>query len=459
MMPERRFELDELFISTTDSKGHIRLSNRVFVRVSGYTADELAGRAHNIIRHPDMPRALFAAFWERLLAHRPVAAYVKNRAKNGDHYWVMAVAVPVPGGYASVRLKPTDPELFPLVKDLYAELVALERSVEGDEPRRRKAAIAASSERLAELLAAAGYETYEAFMHRAMVAEVTRRAAAVGESALAPLVEAAPDADPRLAQVLSSALELRRGLDGMLSAIAGNSAVATRLATRSGFVRELSDDLRLFALNAMLAASRLEDGGPLSAIAGLQSARFDALAPRLESLGAALEQAGGRLDEMGFRAAACHVQAEMMAVFAGEHLDDEELSPEMCEQLTLLTHAVSDAAGSLREGLAALDAAITRIDADARRVHRELDIVRALEVNGRIEAARATGTEHVRTLFTEMGARIASARSEVAEFLDLDQTLGRDAALEHRTRKNLEAVDAAVTALTGPAQPRARPLT
>lgn len=69
------FGLDELFFSTTDAGGRIRTGNPVFTRVSGYDAAELAGRAHNVVRHPDMPRVVFRVLWDHLQAGEPVAAY------------------------------------------------------------------------------------------------------------------------------------------------------------------------------------------------------------------------------------------------------------------------------------------------------------------------------------------------------------------------------------------------
>ena len=152
---ERPFSIDELFVSITDRKGHIRMTNHVFVRVSGYERDELIGRAHNVIRHPDMPRSVFRTFWQFLEEGKPVAAYVKNLAKDGAHYWVMAIAIPVPDGYLSVRLKPTSP-LFALAQALYADVLAVEQAAEGGDVRERKASIDAGADRLTARLAADG---------------------------------------------------------------------------------------------------------------------------------------------------------------------------------------------------------------------------------------------------------------------------------------------------------------
>ncbi len=99
-------------VSTTDLQSRITYCNPNFVAVSGYSREELLGQPHNLVRHPDMPAEAFRDMWATLQSGSPWSALVKNRRKNGDHYWVMANATPVvlngqPVGYLSVRTKPT----------------------------------------------------------------------------------------------------------------------------------------------------------------------------------------------------------------------------------------------------------------------------------------------------------------------------------------------------------------
>lgn len=113
-------------ISTTNLKGVITDCNDEFVTVSGFTRDELIGQPHNIIRHPDMPSAVFAGMWEYLRAGRAWMGIVKNRSKNGDHYWVSAYVTPVfedgrMVGYESVRV-PASREQIQRAEALYARL-------------------------------------------------------------------------------------------------------------------------------------------------------------------------------------------------------------------------------------------------------------------------------------------------------------------------------------------------
>ena len=107
---------DQTLISITDLKGRITYCNPSFVTVSGFTQAELLGQPHNIVRHPDMPEEAFRDLWATIEAGLPWTALVKNRRKNGDHYWVRANATPVRDGqrtvgYLSVRSRPSEAEV------------------------------------------------------------------------------------------------------------------------------------------------------------------------------------------------------------------------------------------------------------------------------------------------------------------------------------------------------------
>ncbi|HJV25003.1 MAG TPA: methyl-accepting chemotaxis protein [Aromatoleum sp.] len=109
---ERHLAEGEYIVSKTDLKGRITYVNRPFLEISGFSEEEVLGKAHNVIRHPDMPPEAFADLWKTLQAGRPWRGMVKNRCKNGDHYWVEANANPIwedgrVVGYMSLRSRPT----------------------------------------------------------------------------------------------------------------------------------------------------------------------------------------------------------------------------------------------------------------------------------------------------------------------------------------------------------------
>jgi aerotaxis receptor len=441
---ERPFSIDELFVSTTDRKGHIRMTNHVFVRVSGYEREELIGRAHNVIRHPDMPRSVFRLFWEFLEAGRAVAAYVKNLAKDGAPYWVMAIAIPVSGGYLSVRLKPTS-ALFRLTRELYADVLRAEQEAEGGDPRERKRSIEVGRERLMERLAAAGYDSYEAFMRASFAAEVAARDAALAErGALLDLSQA----QPGLRAVGEASMRSLALLDDLGRRLAGHGALSESLKQKSGFVEELADSIRLFSLNAILAAHRLGEGAALGAVAGLLRTRSDAAAPEIGALGVELEKTVELLGETAFRAAAGKIQSEMMTTFVGELLGDSVSTAEAAPQLALLADAVSEASEAVVTSIAAVETGLDRLAKHARAVEQHLDVIRALEVNGRIEAARATDAEQVRVLFEEIGKQVQAAGDGMQDFSALGNRGDRDdGSAARESRERVEAVRSAVAAL------------
>lgn len=113
---EFEFPDDATLMSTTDTESYVTYANAAFMQVSGFSHEEIQGQPHNVVRHPDMPEEAFADMWSTLKGGEPWTALVKNRRKNGDHYWVRANATPVvrngqPAGYMSVRTKASREEI------------------------------------------------------------------------------------------------------------------------------------------------------------------------------------------------------------------------------------------------------------------------------------------------------------------------------------------------------------
>ncbi|HTZ99242.1 MAG TPA: PAS domain-containing protein [Candidatus Aquilonibacter sp.] len=160
---ERFFPEDEIIVSKTDLKGHITYANDTFLTIAGFTEEELLGKPHSIIRHPDMPRCVFKLLWDVIQSRREIFAYVKNMAKNGDYYWVFAHVTPTLDdsgriiGYHSNRRVPerSQVELFTQV---YRQLL--------DEERRHpdwRSGMEAAGKMLVDMIAAKGME-YEEFV-------------------------------------------------------------------------------------------------------------------------------------------------------------------------------------------------------------------------------------------------------------------------------------------------------
>lgn len=123
---EYAFPAGQALVSTTDLQGRILYCNPAFIEVSGYIREELLGQPHNMIRHPDMPGEAFRDMWQTIESGQPWSGLVKNRRKNGDHYWVMANVTPLldgdrPVGYMSVRTLP-DRQQVSEAETLYARM-------------------------------------------------------------------------------------------------------------------------------------------------------------------------------------------------------------------------------------------------------------------------------------------------------------------------------------------------
>lgn len=155
-MVERTFAPDEIIVSKTDIKGRLIYANQVFLKVAGYTEREVLGQPHSIIRHPGMPRCVFKLLWDTIESGKECFAYVVNRARNGDHYWVLAHVTPTfgPNGdivsYHSNRRVPKRAAVAK-AEALYKELLAIETAHDD-----RKAGMQASFQAMMDKLQTAG---------------------------------------------------------------------------------------------------------------------------------------------------------------------------------------------------------------------------------------------------------------------------------------------------------------
>lgn len=130
---ELSFGDEEFIVSKTDLSGKITYGNALFIKMSGYEENELLHQPHNILRHEEMPAIVFKLLWSRIKEGKEIFAYVKNKTKNGDFYWVFAHVTPSfdtnrkISNYHSVRRKPTQKALD-IIKPLYTSLLQKEKN-------------------------------------------------------------------------------------------------------------------------------------------------------------------------------------------------------------------------------------------------------------------------------------------------------------------------------------------
>lgn len=361
---------DELFYSRTDSRGIIRSGNDIFQRVSEYDWPELLGAPHRVVRHPGTPRGVFRILWDAIQKDNPMGAYVKNRAKSGGYYWVFAVIVPIPGGFLSVRLKPSSP-IFQKVQNIYARLAPWERE-QGIDPEE-------SARELREAAQVEGFSSYTSFMAYALAHELISRDAQLKRQS-----------DPRT-RLLA---ELNQALETMMSEQVG--------------ILQSFEALQSIPNNMRIVASRLEpSGGPVSSISENYKAASSRISERLRSFVIGKDNIYDRMSREVARAlfllGSERVLNEMRKQFA--HHEPGGVIDWSAEQVMLIeveTESATRAQAALRRAADLADA-LTRSSRDIRRQMLGLDTIRVL---GRVECGR----------LREAGGSLASTIDQLDKF-------------------------------------------
>ena len=344
--------LDELFFSRTEMRGRLQAGNTVFQRVSEYSWAEMIDQPHNIVRHPDMPRAVFYILWDRIRAGMPVGAYVKNRAKGGGYYWVFAVVTPVEGGYLSVRLKPSS-KLFAAGSTLYASIRRNEGSNSAVKP-------AESAAELVNGLRTSGFRDYSAFMTAALSHEMRARTAALGR-------EPWPALD-HFEKLVESADRLLTTTDRMLGMISTFSYTPA---------------------NLRIQASRMgEEGRAIAEISSNYGHISSAIVKNLEELETASKEVFSVVNEGLFLTCTARLQEEIADLFdrevrdGGAALDGEAL---------LLRQQTEDYKKHATEKFELIKRRIEYFFGLTREMKRLLSGLVAVRVMGKVESVKMSG--------------------------------------------------------------------
>ncbi len=230
----REFALNQLFFSTTDRKGVITGCNEVFIAISGFSPEELLGKAHSVIRHPEVPRCVFKLLWEYLQAGKPIGAYVKNMAKTGEFYWVFALVMPIEGGFLSIRLKPSSP-IFTTVEGLYKQLLAIEEA----DPENWRQGMEESFTALSAAIASLGFASYDSFMAIALKAEL----------------------DAREEGLLRGSKRVNTPLHAIMNELSSVEKLQGAISSKRVFFDSLGGKISKVALNVSIAAAKLAEAG------------------------------------------------------------------------------------------------------------------------------------------------------------------------------------------------------
>lgn len=419
----REFLADELFCSTTDLRGVIETGNDVFFRVAGYDEAEVVGQPHNLIRHPDMPRGAFKLVWQHLLAGKPVAAYVKNLARNGDYYWVLAMIAPIDGGFLSVRSKPCAP-LFAAVQALYRDMRAAELAAEP------AAAMTASAQVLAQRLTTLGYADYDDFMARALLPqELAARKAQVGALAAKRDGSTCSTEDPVQQAIARASAELQRTFGQLKTATVrlgpvlegnGRAVEASRAVTR------VAEGIGLMAMNVSLRAVQLgETGLGTGVIAGFLGDGATQLRARVQELAARLQTLTVRLGEVVVESGWAELEYEMvLRAFdeaAAARANGTASADSTRRRMLGLSRLRVGVMGTRRRMVAALGPflqALPGIRALADSAHELIIALEAGQVGGRVESARLPEQHSMESLLVDLQGQLAAARAHLTEVND-----------------------------------------
>lgn len=391
------FSFEEIFFSRTNEKGHIVFGNTIFVRTSHYSWDELKGKPHNIVRHPDMPRALFWLLWNTIQKGEPIGAYVKNKAKDGGYYWVYAIVTPVQGGYLSVRIKPSSPLLDTIAKE-YAALAVAEQE--------RRLKPADSAQILEKRLAALGFVDYGAFMVRALSEEVKARDEKLGRTPAAAVAH----------------------FDGLVKAARQLLDETDRLAAEYAAHRFVPYNLRVQAAHL----------GQAGASIAVISENYDELSSAINTMMADFTAAVGKL----FAAINCglflyctaKIQTEMREQFEAEFPAGV---PPPQDEILLLDEQRRTYEKRAAEGLGLIAADAGRFDQICADLNRAAASLETTRIMGKVESARiGCSTTGLGDLLFDLERYQLAIMQGLQRMLAINRGIERDA---RRLERNMSA--------------------
>lgn len=424
----REFLPSELFFSITDPRGVIVSGNQVFVRVSGHELHDLIGAPHNIIRHPDMPRAAFKLLWDHLQSGQKVAAYVKNLAKDGRYYWVVAFVSPIDGGYLSIRFLPTS-ALRDEVEKVYAALRDIELREEEAGDWRHGMELAGA--KLGEILGSLGFATYDDLMRHAVHTElVARREAmrAAHDSVLPSLPPAArdePAAGRQLRRYHREGQAFYRQAAAFEESLHASLNSIQTIAARGRTISELGADFHYLATNITVKAARLGlDGKVLAVIGSRLAAGADVVTQLVKHLRTKATAAEESLKHVLFDMEWSDLQLEMIVAFYREMwmeiVHGDGSASDHWEQNfrdLLRRQTAFDASGRQTvAGLQAFGKALHELARDADELHNAMLTIEVTHVSGLIETKRLVRDGGCSAVFETVRRHIEAMKGDLVAF-------------------------------------------
>lgn len=415
LMKEARFNLNELFFSITKYDSTILSGNETFVRISGYKEDELLGQFHNIIRHEDMPRVVFKIFWDYLKANKPVAAYVKNKTKDGHYYWVFAVVFPLNDEFISIRIKPNT-HIFAVVKELYFTLRKAEVKFDMQE----------SEQLLLKSLNDLGYSDYNHFMTEILLAELLERKKLLLENrSLQDIEDRQNDMNLKShSNIKSLYCKSKTLLDEYtkwFEKIDSFMHVKFLFEEKSLILRMLARDIVFLSLNASVASYKLDTNGEtfgvLASDIRTKAKENDAL---IEVLYATSEHLSKSLNEIIAIVSYVSLQMEMVTFFLYELLREDSI--EKNNSINSLYTLVSQYNEKLMELPCIIDKEIMRSISCLEELEQQVMYLGYVQIYGIIESSRCDDNRlGFKEIFSQLKALITKTSDEILVMKNMAQ--------------------------------------
>jgi len=392
---ETYFGLDEMFISATDAQGLITSCNDVFIRVSGYSKERLIGAPHNIIRHPDMPKAVFKLLWDTIQSGKPICAYVKNRSIDGKHYWVVASVVPSDDSYLSVRFKPSS-EIFGLIPGIYSQMLEIEK----------QKGVEASTAFLIENLKKLGFNSYEEFQSKLLEEEINSRDKKLAEMGKSEKLVNFRSSESRIhvSEMYRIGVLSVKSLKSAFINVQSFNHIKSSLEKTSSILRAC-EQLEYLSMNMSVMANKMGKEGPsLAVISSAFQKSSREVTERFKKFYISIEQIDKIVNQIKFDVFFSRVYVEMLSFYTLEMLESSKFESE----LPLFMRDFSKIIDTVQKYFSKT----ISIQGDALQVMKEfklltemlksvvmsLDLIR---MGGRLEGSRSLKTEEVFAPYVE----------------------------------------------------------
>ena len=404
---EARFNIDEIFFSSTDPKGVILAGNKVFFNIAKYEPEELIGSPHNVVRHPDMPKTIFKLLWDYIKSKKPIIAYVKNLAKDGSYYWVVALVLPIVGKdgkikkYLSIRVKPTS-KYFEYIPALYKKLKEVENRYGIDD------AMSYLSEEVEKL----GFESYDDFMFAVLREEILSKSDVLKVKSID--IYPSDDFTRAIYAIFKFSKDIDNIYDEIYSKIGKLETFGKILKEKSEYIFNLTDNIRLISLNSSVESFKLgSDGASFSVLSAEMRKNSEVGNKIIEEMKNTTDEISQVLRNIVDSISVSKLEIIAITQFLNEIINygkDEHSGQSLCDLMYLLdvnsqedmklSHKLSKLLNDINENIKNLKILIKRLE--------------FLYLNGMVESAHQTETSFS-IIFTEVNKLVESTRSIVNE--------------------------------------------